>query len=59
MKLEVRGEQKCKSMRFENNLWDKVKDEAIRLNMTQNGLVRAILIGYFEDKTNNSNSEQE
>lgn len=58
MKLEVRGEQKCKSMRFENNLWDKVKAEAIRLNMTQNGLVRAILIGYFEDKTN-SNSEQE
>lgn len=58
MKLEVKGEQKCKSMRFENNLWDKVKAEAIRLNMTQNGLVRAILIGYFEDKTN-SNSEQE
>ena len=50
MKLEVKGEQKCKSMRFENNLWDKVKAEAIRLNMTQNGLVRAILIGYFEDK---------
>ena len=58
MKLEVRGEQKCKSMRFENNLWDKVKAEAVRLNMTQNGLVRAILIGYFEDKTNSS-TEQE
>lgn len=42
-------------MRFENNLWDKVKDEAIRLNMTQNGLVRAILIGYFEDKTKSNN----
>ena len=57
MKLEVRGEQKCKSMRFENSLWDKVKAEAIRLNMTQNGLVRAILIGYFEDKQNDENKE--
>lgn len=55
MKLEVKGEQKCKSMRFEDNLWDKVKAEAIRLNMTQNGLVRAILIGYFEDKQDNEN----
>jgi len=57
MKLEVKGEQKCKSMRFENNLWDKVKAEAIRLNMTQNGLVRAILIGYFEDKDRQNDND--
>jgi len=57
MKLEVKGEQKCKSMRFENNLWDKVKAEAVRLNMTQNGLVRAILIGYFEDKDRQNDND--
>lgn len=57
MKLEVKGEQKCKTMRFEDNLWDKVKAESIRLNMTQNGLVRAILIGYFEDKDRQNDND--
>lgn len=57
MKLEVKGEQKCKTMRFEDNLWDKVKAESVRLNMTQNGLVRAILIGYFEDKDRQNDND--
>ena len=51
MKLDLSTkEQVCKTMRFDKDLWAKVRDESIRLNVSQNGLVRAILNAYFAEQ---------
>lgn len=47
-----------RTMRFERSMWDKIKAEAIDLNMSQSRLIREIIDAYFDqvgkqDKSNN------
>lgn len=44
-----------RTMRFERSMWDRIREEAIDLNMSQSRLIREIIDAYFDqvDKTNN------
>ncbi len=43
---------KARTIRFEPDLWDRVRAEAKTKNMTSNRFIKAVLISYFEELDN-------
>lgn len=43
---------KARSIRFEPDLWDRVRQEAKTMNMTSNRFIKAVLMSYFEELDN-------